>query len=190
MNGINALLTRTSEHPVDSLFLSRWSPRAYDATPLPLDDLLTVLEAARWAPSAYNKQPWRFIYALRGDDHWSHFVSLLDSFNAEWAQHAGALVFLLSDTRAASHRFDAGAAWSHIALQAHQLGYQAHAMSGIFHNRAKQDLGVPEDFAVEIGIAIGTMGNVERLPPTLRDREKPSMRLPLAELVFNGRFSE
>lgn len=187
---MNALLTRQSEHPVDSLFLSRWSPRAYDSTALPLDDLLTILEAARWAPSAFNKQPWRFIYALPGDDYWSLFISLLDSFNGEWAQHAGALVFLLSDTHAPSHKFDAGAAWSHIALQSHQLGYQAHAMGGIFHGRIKQELAVPDTFTVEIGIAIGTMTNADQLPQKLRDREKPSMRLPLVDLVFSGRFSE
>ena len=187
---MNALVTRFSEHPVDPLFLARWSPRAYDGTPLPLADLLTIFEAARWAPSAYNKQPWRFIYALPEDDNWQQFVALLDPFNSEWAQHAGALVFLLSDTRAASHKFDAGAAWSHIALQSHQLGYQAHAMGGIFHDRAKQELAVPDDFNVEIGIAIGTIGDANHLTLKLREREKPSTRFPLAELVFSGRFSE
>ena len=43
---------RTADHPIDLQFLQRWSPRAYDAAPIPREDLLTVLEAARWAPSA------------------------------------------------------------------------------------------------------------------------------------------
>ncbi len=52
---------RLADHPIDPLFLARWSPRAYDARPMPEADLLRILEAARWAPSAYNYQPWRFV---------------------------------------------------------------------------------------------------------------------------------
>ena len=109
---MNPLITRSSNLPVDPMFLARWSPRAFDGSPLPLTDLMTMFEAARWAPSANNKQPWRFMYALQGDQHWQTFVSLLHPANAGWAQHAGALVFLLADTDPPTHRFDAGAAWS------------------------------------------------------------------------------
>lgn len=128
--------TRTSEYPVDEIFLNRWSPRAYDASAMDEADLFSILEAARWAPSAYNLQPWRFLYSLREDAHWNHYLTLLDPFNANWAQHASALIFVLSnsvqpgndnhpDSPSRTHSFDAGAAWAQLALQATFLGYQA-----------------------------------------------------------------
>lgn len=185
---MNPLITRSSNLPVDPMFLARWSPRAFDGSPLPLTDLMTMFEAARWAPSANNKQPWRFMYALQGDQHWQTFVSLLHPANAGWAQHAGALVFLLADTDPPTHRFDAGAAWSHIALQALLLGYQAHAMAGILHTDVRTKLVVPEHLSVEIAIAIGAQGNPGQLPEPLRAREQPSNRLALAELITHGGY--
>ena len=133
---------RIPDRPIETVFLERWSPRAFDAASMPMADLLTVLEAARWAPSAYNVQPWRLLYSLRGDTYWQTYLSLLDRFNSSWAQHASALVVVLSDSmmpgdgsgpdkRSRSHSFDAGAAWTQLALQATALGYQAHAMAGL-----------------------------------------------------------
>lgn len=40
---------------------SRRSIRRYDSRPVPEEDLMRVLEAARWAPSGANIQPWAFI---------------------------------------------------------------------------------------------------------------------------------
>lgn len=90
---------RIPEHPIEPLFVDRWSPRAFGAEDMAKDDLLSMLEAARWAPSAYNIQPWRFVYALRGDANWQRFVDILNPFNATWAQNASALIVLLSDTQ-------------------------------------------------------------------------------------------
>lgn len=190
---------RRTDLPVEPCFLARWSPRAFDKTVVPEEDLMTMLEAARWAPSAYNVQPWRFLYALREDEYWLRYLSLLDAFNAGWAKNAGALVFLLSDSLvpesnpprvSASHSFDTGAAWAHIALQAQMLGYQAHAMGGIYHTKIKELLKIPKRFKVEIGIAIGVVGDPAVLPDELRQREKPSVRKPLETLNHAGYFCE
>jgi len=59
------MISRQPDHPIDPLFLERWSPRAFDGSVMPQDDLLTVFEAARWAPSAFNTQPWR--WRITGD---------------------------------------------------------------------------------------------------------------------------
>ena len=56
---------RTSDYPIEPIFLDRWSPRAYTGEPIPEAVLHTIFEAARWAPSSYNSQPWRFINARR-----------------------------------------------------------------------------------------------------------------------------
>ena len=191
---------RQPDHPVDPIFVNRWSPRAFEAKAMQKSDLYTILEAARWAPSAYNIQPWRFIYAMRKSAHWGDFLNLLDPFNASWARNASVLVFLVSDTLmpahgsssakpSQTHSFDAGAAWAQLALQATALGYQAHAMAGIHFDEIKQRLSVPDNYQVEIAVAIGRQTDPSGLPPALQEREKPSPRLPLEEIVFSERFA-
>ncbi|MGI4860564.1 MAG: nitroreductase family protein [Janthinobacterium lividum] len=190
---------RHPTHPIDPLFIERWSPRAFGPEAIPEADLLTLFEAAHWAPSAYNSQPWRFIYARRESASWPTLLGLLNEFNQSWAKNAAALVFVLSnsvmrppgsanDVPARSHSFDAGAAWGFLALQATRLGWYTHGMTGVDFDRAFGELGVPAGFRVEAAVAIGRLGDKSQLPEMLQGREAPSMRQPLAELVFEGRF--
>jgi nitroreductase len=187
---------RRADHPIDPLFLERWSPRAFDGSALPEADLLTIFEAARWAPSAFNGQPWRFVYAHRGDAEWERFLGLLIPWNQQWAKSASVLVFILSDrlvTRGGdevshSHSFDAGAAWASVALQATRLGYFAHAMSGVEFDRAQAELAVPDRFRIEAAVAIGRAGDPADLPEKMRARETPSGRKPLSDFLFRGGF--
>ena len=72
---------RASDHPIDAMFLQRWSPRAFMEDAISERDLLTILEAARWAPSSFNAQPWRFLYARRGTSHWENVVCACLSCN-------------------------------------------------------------------------------------------------------------
>lgn len=189
---------RKADHPVEPLFLNRWSPRAFDGSEIPETDLKTILEAARWAPSAYNVQPWRFVYSLRGDDSWPEFPNLLDEFNRSWADKASALVIVLSDTlmpeefggkASGFNSFDTGAAWAHLALQASMMGYATHAMAGILPDRIRSALNIPDRFKIEIAIAIGRQADSAALPEALREREKPSPRRPLGETAFRGVFA-
>jgi len=188
---------RRSDHPVDPLFLARWSPRAFDRSEMPEADLLTIFEAARWAPSAFNAQPWRFLYARREGPDWALFLDLLIPWNQQWAESASVLVYVLSDRLTTSgsgeapshsHSFDAGAAWAYLALQAARLGYHAHGMSGVEFERAQGALAVPERFRIEAAVAIGRLGDPAALPEKLRAREVPSTRKPLDEIAFEGRF--
>ena len=45
----------------------RKSVRSYESTPVPVEKLRKVLEAARLAPSAGNAQPWQFIVVTDSD---------------------------------------------------------------------------------------------------------------------------
>lgn len=192
---------RYTEHPIEPIFLDRWSPRAFDGAPIAEADLHTILEAGRWAPSAFNIQPWRFVYARHGDENWQTFVQFLDPGNAAWARNASALVVLLSDTvmpgdgdrpdlPSRMHSFDAGAAWTQLALQATAMGYQAHAMAGLDFDAAASALNAPDRYRVEIAIAIGRRADPSTLPSELRDREAPSQRLPLRDIAFAGRYPQ
>jgi nitroreductase len=188
---------RKAERPVDPLFLERWSPRAFDGSDIPQEDLLTLFEAARWAPSAFNSQPWRFLYARRGEADWERFLDLLVPFNRSWAQGGSAMVYFLSDTlpftdkagepaTSHTHSYDAGAAWACFALQATRLGYQAHGMSGVDFDRARDELGVPERYRIEAAAVVGRIGDAATLPEKLRAREFPIGRKAVSEFAFQG----
>ena len=190
---------RTADHDVEPMFLERWSPRAFTAEPMPQATLQSLFEAARWAPSAFNSQPWRFVYAHRDTAAWQRLFALLIPYNQAWVARAAVLLFVVSDRwrRVAgrepqalySHSFDAGAAWISLALQAHALGWAAHGMAGFDIPRTAAELGVPADYRVEAAIAIGRPGDKSLLPEALRAREQPSDRLPLSQLVSEGRFA-
>ena len=50
---------RQPDHPVDPVFVHRWSPRAFEAKAMPEGDLYAMLEAARWAPRPLPAQVHR-----------------------------------------------------------------------------------------------------------------------------------
>ncbi len=191
---------RQSDHPIDPMFLERWSPRAFTGETMSKDDLLTMIEAGRWAASSYNSQPWRFLYALRDTAHWERFLGLLVAFNQSWAKDASALVVLVSnstmrppgaekDVPSHSHSLDAGAAAANFALQASRMGWHVHGMVGFDMDRAFAELNVPQGYRVEAAYAVGRIGDKSRLPEALQAREAPSPRLPLAEIAFEGGFA-
>lgn len=191
--------TRRPEHSIDAPFHARWSPRAFTAEPLSRETLLGLLEAARWAPSAMNAQPWRFAYALRGTPAFDRFVSALAPANQSWARNAAALVAVASRVtmelpgRPApvpnrNHAFDAGAAWAQLALQAQRWGWATHAMGGFDAARAAEALALPDGLELQVFVAIGRRGDPAALPEALRERERPSDRLPLSALAREGGF--
>jgi nitroreductase len=191
---------RVADHPVDTIFLERWSPRAFTGAAIAEAELLTLFEAARWAPSAYNAQPWRFLYARRDTAHWPRFFGLLNEVNRSWADRAAALVVLVSvpsfvppgadkPVSLRSHSLDAGAAWGSLALQAARLGWRAHGMGGFDLVRAAVELNVSEGDRVELAIAIGRPGDKSSLSAALQAREHPSGRRKLAEIAIEGGFA-
>ncbi|MES3031674.1 MAG: nitroreductase family protein [Patescibacteria group bacterium] len=185
---------RVTKYSIDDRLLKRYSPRAMSGEKISEEELMTLFEAARWAPSASNMQPWRFIYAMRDTPEFETLFSLLIQFNQDWCKNASALVVTLSHKKhykghiSRTHSFDTGAAWENLALQASEMNLIAHGMEGLDYEKAKESLGIPEDYAVEMMIAIGKHGKVENLPESLRPRETPSDRKPLEEIVFKGKF--
>lgn len=190
------LLHRTADHPIETLFLRRWSPRAFSSQPISDAELNTLFEAARWAPSTYNEQEWRFLYSRRDDQHWSTFLDILLPANQVWCKNAAVLVVVLSKKTFTKngkpnpvHTFDSGLASMNLMLQATVMDIIAHGMAGFDRDKARSGLGVPDDYAVEAMIAIGRPGDPDQLPPELREREVPTGRKNIAEIAQQGRFS-
>ncbi len=193
----NITKIREVENDINPLFVNRWSPRAMSGEEISHDDLMGLFEAARWAPSYYNNQPWRFIYAKRNTDHWQRLFSLLVEGNKTWAKNAAVIVVVISrknfefnEKPAITHQFDAGAAWENLALEATSRELVTHEMQGFDFNEARKVLGIPDSFDVMAMIAIGKLGQKENLPRDLQEREYPSNRKPLEEIVKEGKFIE
>ena len=191
----NITKIRKVENNINPLFVNRWSPRAMSGEEISHDDLMGLFEAARWAPSSYNNQPWRFIYAKRNTDHWQTLISLLVEGNKIWAKNAAVIVVVISrktfefnEKPAITHQFDAGAAWENLALEATSRELVTHGMQGFDFNEARKVLGIPDSFDVMAMIAIGKLGQKENLPRDLQEREYPSNRKPLEEIVMEGKF--
>jgi nitroreductase len=186
---------RHPTHNIHSLILNRWSPRSMTGEVITDEELMGLFEAARWAPSSYNNQPWRFIYAKRDTKHWEVLFNLLVEGNKAWAKNASVLIvviarknFEFNEKPARTNQFDTGAAWENIALEATFRGLAPHGMQGFDYEKARKDLEIPDNFDVLAMIAIGRRAPRGHLPLQLQEREYPSDRKPLKDIVMEGKF--
>ena len=191
------MTARHADHPIDSQFLARWSPRAFSAAPLQAAEMMRLVEAARWAPSASNLQPARFAWGLRGDAAFGAILAALVPFNQDWATSAAGLIVVASKPHSEKtgaevanvwHGFDSGAAWMSLALQAQSMGLIAHAMGGFDAAALAQSLDMPQDFQLHAVIAVGAQGSPETLPEDKRAGEAPNGRNPVAAWAAKGGF--
>ena len=61
-------------------------------------------------------------------------------------------------------------------------------MQGFNYEKARNDLEIPDNFDVMAMIAIGKKAPKKNLPPQLQEREYPTNRKPLTEIVMEGQF--
>lgn len=189
-------MRKTDHEKLDSQFIERWSPRAFSSEPITEEDMMTLFEAARWSPSCFNEQPWRFVYAYRPEDL-EKFRSVLTEGNQAWANSAPLLILVFSKKHFTQSgkinrwaEFDTGAAWMALTLQANRLGLHTHAMAGFDPEKAYEVTGMDADkYSAVCAIAIGKLGDASTLPDTLKEREVPSDRKHLSEIIFNGTVS-
>jgi nitroreductase len=186
---------RKADHPIDKLFLDRWSPRAMTGEKISRADLQLLFEAARWAPSSYNNQPWRILFAQRDTEHWELFFDLLVESNQVWAKNAAALILFISKTTfdyngkpSITHTYDTGAAWENFALQGWLKGFVVHGMQGFDYERARTSLNIPEGFQVEAMAAVGIPASPDVLSEKQRRMESPSDRRKLEQTICEGPF--
>jgi nitroreductase len=187
--------SRKFDYPIDPLLQNRWSPRSMTGEEMSVQELMPLFEAARWAPSSYNNQPWRFLYARRNTPSWDLFFDLMIDFNKGWTKNAAALVVVISHTTfeknnkpSVTHSYDTGSAWMSLALEGASRGYVVHGMEGFDYEKARKVLEIPKDYQVEAMAAIGKRAPKEKLPPELQERETPTPRKPLSEIVIEGKF--
>lgn len=184
---------------IHELLAGRWSPRAIDPdTSVAGDVVVRLLEAARWAPSSANEQPWRFlVFDDRCPRAREQARSCLNDGNS-WAKAAPVLVVTVAqevwihrgNPPGQPHpgaRYDLGAATMALVLQAAAEGLVAHQMGGFDKDAAREQLGVPDDFAPVTMVAIGHPGRITDLSEHNQNREvQPRQRRPLGDIAFHG----
>ena len=183
---------REPNHEINNLIYQRWSPRGL-GTNMSEEDLMSLFEAASWAPSSYNNQSWRFVYATHEDEEFEDFEGFLGDFNQQWAENGYALIVVVSKTTfnhndefSRTHSFDTGAAWQNFALEAADRGLAAHGMEGFDYEKAAEHLDIPEEYEIEMMIAVGSWEGEEDLPENFR--VKPNHRKDLDEITCKGSF--
>ncbi len=187
---------RQADYPIDPVYIERWSPRAFSTKEVEKEKLHSIFEAARWAPSAANWQPWHFIYATKEEDK-EKFLSFIFEGNVEWCHRAPVLLAVVSKTTRNEegdpnhfHAFDTGTAWGYLTLEATRQGLITHGMGGFDGEKAKEVLGLPDEYEVQAVVAIGYHDPDAPLSEKNKEREVPSDRRPQSEFVFEGKFQE
>lgn len=183
-------MQRITQYPLLKEIQERWSARAFSTRSVQQDDLYALIEAASLAPSAMNEQPWRFILGDNPDDLSILKQSLFPS-NHDWAQHAPMLIALCTKKTTTFNgkdnfysRFDAGAAWAFLSLEANRRNLIAHAIGGFDKQLIHDHYSIEDDFEVVLMIAIGYPGDIHALSEKYQEREKPGLRRPFMESIL------
>ncbi len=158
----------------------RQSMRKYTETPVPREDILKCIEAARLAPSASNSQPWKFIIVDEPDlkDQIAKLTyDKVIKFN-KFADKAPAIVVITLEKAKTITRLgraikkkewpliDIGIAAEHFCLQADQMGLGTCMIGWFYEKKAKELLHVPEERSIALMISVGYP------PENYRIREK------------------
>lgn len=189
--------TASADAPILSVIAERWSPRAFDPErTLSEAELRPLFEAARWAASSSNSQPWRFVYAFRGEPAFDAFVLAASEGNQTWVKRASVLGYTVAKLRSDSgralwhNRHDTGMALAHLLLQATANGYAVHPFGGFDSDKVIAAAAVPAgDFEPCTGFAIGFYGDPRLLGERDEKREyEERHRREAAAFAFHGRW--
>ncbi len=185
-----------TDHEIFPLLQMRWSPRTFSDTPIPEEELLRLFEAARWSASSFNRQPWRFIYAIKGTEAYRSILDCLSEFNKQWASSAPVLLLTAykEHTEEGDKNFhalhDLGLSLGNMGVQAEHMGIAMHHMAGLDWEKAQEVFSVPEGFHITTAIAVGYYGgDIDSLSEDLREQElQERQRKPIASFAFKGQW--
>lgn len=197
------MTSEQSDPRILDLLRERRSPSVFDPHhELSDTDLTALLEAARWSPSCGNAQPWAFVVCRRGDEAHGHLTVALSRGNSGWVPSASAVLVTVARTTpdggkpsfADYARYDLGQAVAHLCIQAASLGLGVHQFAGFDHDELTAAYGVPPEWTVVSGVAIGRPWPVaERrdVDASMAEREhRERKRKPLSQIAFGARFGE
>ena len=174
----------------------RRARRVISEKPLAKETVDALIEAVRLSASCFNNQPWR-VTICQGKDSLERIKTALTRGNA-WATKAPLIMVVacrpMDDCQLSDNRnyftLSTGLAIGQMELRATELGLIAHPIAGYDPLKAKQLLGIPEDYVVITFVIIGYPGTDDSL---LSDKQKASEptrpeRKPVGENFFADKW--
>lgn len=151
--------------------VQRRSVRRYKEKLFPMEELTSLVEAARWAPSAGNSQPWEFVLVNE-----EKMVRALKSVSPGWLKPAPAVIVVCinEDRKTNWSLMDVGAAMQNILLYAHSKDYGCCPIGSFVVETVKELLELPKNLEPVLFITVG-FGD---------EKPQPTKRLSSDELVF------
>jgi len=172
---------RENNYEISDDIIYRWSPRQMTGEVVTLEELKALVAAGSWAPSSRNNQPWHYYLATNTDEAFSDLLGSLNEGNRIWCKQAGALLVLVSHTKAEyknkdipTHSFDTGASWMAFAIEGVRRNLVVHAMAGFNKEIVRDFLEFDSNSVIECMIAVGK-------PSEDISKDKVSVRRPLTE---------
>lgn len=151
-----------------------------------------LVEAMRLSASCFNNQPWRVTLCM-GPEALASARSALSKGNV-WASRAPLIMVICSkpqdDCQLSEGRdyflFSTGLAIGQMELRATELGLVCHPIAGYSPAKAKEVLGIPQEYIVITFVIVGYPGQDDSL---LSDKQKASelerpARKPVGENFF------
>ena len=162
---------KLNDQQLMEVIMQRRSIRKYKNEPVPMDELIKLVEAARWGPSAGNSQPWEFL--LINDED---MVSSLKAVSPGWLKPAPALIVVCINKNRETEwsQIDVGAAMQNILLYAHTLRIGCCPIGSFAVETVKELLDIPQDLEPVLLI---TVGHPDEKPAVIK-------RMSVQELVI------
>lgn len=173
---------------------ARKSIRRFLDTPVEMEKIQLLLEAAIRAPSAMNKQCWRFV-AVTDRETIGKLAKANMVFNG-WLKDAPAVVVACADPKESTdqndlpyYMWDAGLAMHTLVLAATDMGLGTCYLAAYDERKVKELLGIPDDLRVvcmtPLGYPTEKRSVGEKLMKAVAGSSK---RKPLDEVVHWDRW--
>ena len=132
---------------------TRKSIRSYEATSIPKEKLMKILEAARLAPSAIHVQPWHFIVVTEAERR----KELSKGMFAKFLAQTPVVIVACADTKASPDwcYIDVAIAVENMVLAATGEGLGTCWVGSFDEEKVKALLKIPINYAVVILLAVG-----------------------------------
>ncbi len=146
----------------EALHKSRSYRRFHEDVAIPVEDLMTIADAARLSPSGRNIQPLKFFISHTRELNEKVFPTLAwAGYLTEWdgpeaGERPSAYIIQLLDTQIATATIcDEGITAQSILLQATELGYGGCIIASVKREALREALGLPEHLQIKNVIALG-----------------------------------
>jgi nitroreductase len=164
---------------------TRRSIRSFKQEPVPDEDAMQILDAARLAPSGGNRQRWKFVYVKA-----PHVVRMIKNCSPGiYGDAAAVIAICLEVEKEAFGRteysdavgiMDVGFAAENILLAAKALGLGGCAIASFNASGVKKVLEIPDGWKPVLLVTLGYPDKEPRVPT----------KKTLSEVVYLNRFGE